>query len=105
MKTRLPSPAPDTASPDRPAPPARPALPDFPSADELAALRAWSAGLSSHEAVRRFLPNETSNSARGAIGRIRRHLVDRAEQVKRADLADVLRHPAAAREQHAKAVA
>jgi hypothetical protein len=58
MKTRLPSPAPDTALPDCPAPPDLPArrdLPGLPSADDLAALRAWYAGLSSREAVRRFL--------------------------------------------------
>ncbi|GAB5101343.1 phage integrase family protein [Caballeronia sp. HLA56] len=75
----------------------------MPSADELAALRAWYAGLSLREAVRRFLPNETAKSARGAIGRIRRQLVSRAEQVKRADLADVLRHPAVDRERHTHA--
>jgi site-specific recombinase XerD len=102
MKTRLPSPAPDAARPDRPAPPD---LPGFPSADELAALRAWTTGLSSREAVRRFLPNEATKSSRGAIGRIRRELVNRAQQLKRADLAEVLGHPVAAREQHAQAVA
>ncbi|BAO94093.1 phage integrase family protein [Caballeronia insecticola] len=102
MKTRLPSPAPDASLPDLPA---QPELAGFPSADELAALRAWTAGLSSREAVRRFLPHEPTTSARGAIGRIRRQLINRAQQVKRADLAEVLRHPAVEREQHAQAAA
>lgn len=111
MKTRLPSVA---AAPSATALPDRCDLPDLPTADELAALRAWYAGLSSREAVRRFLPqeshashgsNQPTQSARGAIGRIRRQLVDRAQQLKRADLADVLRHPVAARAQHAQAVA
>jgi hypothetical protein len=111
MKTRLPSPAPDPASIAQPDPPARADLPEFPSADALAALRAWYAGLSSREAVRRFLPNALNalnapmKSSRGAIARIRRQLVDRAEHVKRTDLADVLRHPIETREQHAQAAA
>ncbi|MDR5777700.1 MULTISPECIES: site-specific integrase [unclassified Caballeronia] len=104
MKTRLRSSVSAAVSPADTALPDQLDLPEFPTADELAALRAWSAGLASREAVQRFLPNELAKSARGVIGRIRRQLVDRADQIKRADLADVLRHPVASREQHAQAV-
>ncbi|GAB5101188.1 phage integrase family protein [Caballeronia sp. HLA56] len=104
MKTRLRSSVSAAASPADTARPDQLDLPEFPTADELAALRAWTAGLASREAVQRFLPNELAKSARGVIGRIRRQLICRAEQVKRADLADVLRHPVAARERHAQAV-
>ncbi|KND61978.1 Integrase [Candidatus Burkholderia verschuerenii] len=82
--------------------PGSPNLP-IPTEDELAALRAWYAGLSSREAVKRFLPNETAKSSRGAIGRVRRALIARAVELKRADLTDVLRHPEAERDRHAKA--
>jgi hypothetical protein len=84
--------------------PAPPDVADFSTADELAALRAWTAGLSSREAVQRFLSNKLAKSARGVIGRTLRKLVSHAEYVKRADLADVLRYPVPAREQHAQAV-
>jgi len=50
MKTRLTSA--DDNGPD-----------DFPHADALAALRAWYAGLSTREAVARYLPGRTSGRA------------------------------------------
>ncbi len=80
---------------------------DFPGADELAALRAWYAGLSTREAVLRYLPLALGEgrSARGVLGQIRRRLVAIAEAAQRDDLVELLVHPAHTRDQHAKAVA
>ncbi|OXH87439.1 integrase, partial [Burkholderia multivorans] len=54
-----------------------PAPAGFPDADELAALRAWYAGMPVRDAVERYLPDRLGNgrSARGVIGGIRRRLV------------------------------
>jgi site-specific recombinase XerD len=91
MKTRLSSSEPGSVD-----------LP-MPTDDELAALRAWYAGLSSRDAVKRFLPHTTAKSSRGALGRIRRALIERAERLNRPELATALRHPEAERDAHAKA--
>jgi hypothetical protein len=104
METRLRLSVSAAASPADTALPDQLDLPEFPTADELAALRAWSAGLASREAVQRFLPNQLAKSARSVIGRIRRQLAEGVDQLKRADLADVLRRPVASRERHAQAV-
>jgi len=83
---------------------------DFPHADALAALRAWYAGLSTREAVARYLPGRTSGragqprSARGVLGEIRRALVAAARRAHRDDLAVLLAHPTGERTRHAKAV-
>ncbi|XUW93808.1 site-specific integrase (plasmid) [Burkholderia sp. M6-3] len=80
---------------------------DFPDADELAALRAWYAGLSSREAVGRYLPRKAGQrrSARGVLSQIRRALIAAARLAHRDDLATLLGHPAGERVGHAKAVA
>lgn len=80
---------------------------DFPDADALAALRAWYAGLSTTDAVARYLPGRVGNgrSARGVLGEIRRKLVATARRAHREDLAALLSHPSANRARHAQAVA
>jgi hypothetical protein len=45
----------------------------MPTDEELSALRAWYAGLSSRDAVKRFLPHTSAKSSRGALGRIEEH--------------------------------
>lgn len=78
----------------------------LPDADELAALRAWYAGLAAREAVVRYLPSGVTKgqSARGVLGRIRRQLVALARRHHRDDLVSLLEHPAAERLARAKAV-
>lgn len=78
----------------------------FPTADELAALRGWYAGLSSREAVERYLnaKRATGASSRAMISAVRRQLVRFARSRHRSDLADVLGHPPAQRPQHARGV-
>ena len=76
------------------------ALPDgFPVESELAALRAWYAGLSWREAVDRYLPDRTlsGQSSRGMLGRIRQRLISLARDRHRIDIADTLDHPVAER--------
>ncbi len=94
MKTRLTSAAP--SGPD-----------GFLDADALAALRAWYAGLSTSEAVARYLPGWAGRqrSARGVLGQIRHALMAAARLAHRDDLAALLDHPAGERVRHAKAVA
>ncbi len=100
MKTRhtsLPAPPrPDDHSPS-----------GFPDAAELAALRAWYAGVAVRPAVERYLPSALGDgkSARGVLGRIRRRLVSLAHAAHREDLAALFDHPANERTRHAKAVA
>ncbi|WP_430507110.1 phage integrase family protein, partial [Burkholderia sp. BCCCDS15] len=98
MKPRLASP-PSFDSPPAPA--------GFPDADELAALRAWYAGMTVRQAVERYLPDRLGEgrSARGVIGAIRRRLVRVARQVGRPDLAERLGHADSERLQQAKAAA
>ena len=78
---------------------------DFPAETELAALRAWYAGLSSRESVVRYLSARKvpGQSSRGLLGQIRHRLVNIARQRHRADLANLLDHPAAERAKHARA--
>ncbi|MGY6236204.1 site-specific integrase [Burkholderia ambifaria] len=82
-----------------------PALAGFPDADELAALRAWYAGMTVRQAVERYLPGRLGEgrSARGVIGTIRRRLVRVARQAGRPDLAEQLGHADRERMQMAKA--
>ena len=79
----------------------------FPVESELAALRAWYAGLSSREAVDRYLPDRipSGQSSRGMLGRIRLRLITLARERHRIDIADTLDQPVAERAAHAKAVA
>jgi hypothetical protein len=83
------------------------ALNGFPGESELAALHAWYAGLSSREAVDRYLPDRpaTGQSSRGLLGRIRQRLISLARERHRIDIADTLDHPVAERIARAKAVA
>ncbi|WP_446904332.1 phage integrase family protein [Burkholderia sp. YIM B11467] len=96
MKPRLASP---------PSPDSAPAPAGFPDADELAALRAWYAGMTVRQAVERYLPDRLGEgrSARGVIGGIRRRLVRVARQAGRPDLAERLGHPDGERLREAKA--
>ncbi|WP_176050998.1 site-specific integrase [Burkholderia sp. BCC1644] len=96
MKPRLISP---------PSPDSAPAPAGFPDADELAALRAWYAGMTVRQAVERYLPDRLGEgrSARGVIGAIRRRLVRVARQAGRPDLAERLGHPDGERVREAKA--
>ena len=83
-------------------------LPDgFPTQMELAALRAWYAGLSSRQAVDVYLSGRkaTGQSSRGMLGEIRHRLIDIARQRHRADIAGLLTYPVAERSSHAKAIA
>lgn len=78
----------------------------FPGEAELAALRAWYAGLSSHESVTCYLSERkvAEQSSRGLLGQIRHRLINIARQRHRSDLADLLDHPVAERAKHARAV-
>jgi site-specific recombinase XerD len=80
---------------------------DFPDADELAALRAWYAGMPARRAVERYLPRRAGEgrSARAVIGHVRRSLVAVAQRVQRADLTALLECPPTERVGHAEAVA
>jgi site-specific recombinase XerD len=79
----------------------------FPDADELAALRAWYAGMAVRRAVERYLPDRLAagRSARGVLGSIRRRLASAARRAVRPDLVAALTHPEAERFQEAKVVA
>lgn len=63
----------------------------FPDDAELAALRAWYAGIDARAAVSRYLSERTAPgaSARGVLGRIRRMLITYAASRHRDDLAEV----------------
>lgn len=64
---------------------------DLPSADALAALRAWSMGLSAREAVHRYLGKTKTDgqSSRALLSAARRQLIDAADRRRRPDLAAV----------------
>lgn len=64
---------------------------DFPTADELAAIRAWYAGMSVRKAAAQYLLERLGEgrSARGAIGRIRRTLIAIAQRAHRDDLMSI----------------
>lgn len=94
MKTRHPSTSDDS-------------LPSgFPGTAELAVLRAWYAGVAVRPAVERYLPSVLGDgrSARGVLGRIRRHLIALARAAHRDDLAAVFAHSARGRVRHSAAV-
>lgn len=78
----------------------------FPTADELAALRGWYAGMSSRETVERYLgfKRATGASSRAMLSAIRRQLVRYARTRHRDDLAELLGHPPAERLSHARKV-
>ena len=67
---------------------------DFPNEAQLAALRAWYAGVSSLEAVERYLPEQKQRgqSARGMIGQIRAQLITIAKEKHQAALLKILSH-------------
>ena len=67
----------------------------FPSLGELAALRAWYEGVSSREAVDRYLGAQRTKgeSSRGVIRRIRQELIAFARIRHHADLVELLDHP------------
>ena len=94
--------------PSKPPPPA-PAPPedDWPDATSLAALRAWYEGLSSREAVHRYLASARApgQSSRGVISALRRQLADFARRRHREDRAALLTGPAHERKKCARAVA
>jgi site-specific recombinase XerD len=80
---------------------------NFPDADELAALRAWYAGMPVRRAIERYLPGRAGEgrSTRAVMSRVRRTLVAVALRVQRPDLAALLEQPPAERIDHARAVA
>ncbi|MCY1288301.1 Tyrosine recombinase XerC [compost metagenome] len=80
--------------------------PDFPDAASLATLRAWYEGLSSRDAVARYLGERKASgqSARGILGRVRQQLAEFARRRHRPDLAALFEHSAAERTGRAKAV-
>lgn len=67
----------------------------FPSLGELAALRAWYEGVSSREAVDRYLGAQRTKgeSSRGVIRRIRQAIIAFARTRHHADLVELLDHP------------
>jgi site-specific recombinase XerD len=77
---------------------------DLPSADEVAAFRAWIEGLGSRQAVDRYLPDRRKSgaSSRALIGAIRRQLIMAGQVRQRPDLAAIL--SAAPRSRQASAV-
>jgi len=78
----------------------------FPSADELAALRGWYAGLPARAAVVRYLGQRkaTGQSSRATLSGVRRRLASAALKRQRSDLAELLMHPAMDRERRARPV-
>ncbi|GAQ27251.1 site-specific integrase [Ralstonia insidiosa] len=94
MKTRL-----------RPVNPSVGTPPDFPDAAELAALRAWHAGLSTRDAVERYLGERRTpgQSSRGVLGRIRRQLATFARRRQRDDLAALFEMQATERAKQGRA--
>lgn len=78
----------------------------LPTADELAALRGWYAGLPSRATVERYLGarRATGASSRAMISAIRRQLVRFARSRHREDLVELLGHPPAERIQRARGV-
>lgn len=78
----------------------------FPSASELAALRAWYQGLNTREAVTRYLDGSltTASSARPIIRSIRRQLREFARLRLRPDLAKLIGHRESERTKLARAV-
>ena len=79
----------------------------LPDADALSALRAWHEGLSSREAVERFIATRLvpGESARGVIGRIRREVYAFARSQHRDDVAELFAGPACKGVATARAVA
>ena len=79
----------------------------LPEADALAALRAWHEGLSSRDAVTRYLgeAREAGQSSRGAIGAIRREIAAFARSRHRHDLAKLFTGPARKGPAAARAIA
>ncbi|SPC18367.1 phage integrase family protein [Cupriavidus taiwanensis] len=77
----------------------------FPDAASLAALRAWHAGLTTREAVARYLGDERAQgqSSRGILGRIRRQLAAYARYRQREDLAALYEISAAERAEKGRA--
>ena len=78
----------------------------FPSADELAALRAWYAGLPAREAVVRYLGQKkaTGQSSRAMLSAIRRQLARFARTRGREELESLFLHPTPERYARAKQV-
>ena len=78
----------------------------FPNEAQLAALRAWYAGVNSRNAIDHYLADEriSGASARGLLGQIRKRLQAIALEYRQIDLHAILAHPDQEREQSAKKV-
>lgn len=78
----------------------------FPSADELAALRGWYAGLTARQAVERYLGSTRASgqSSRAMLTAVRQRLAAFARSRQRVDLAELFLHPSAERLERARAV-
>ena len=81
-------------------------LDGFPTASELAALRAWYQGVDTRDAVARYLATQLAEgtSSRAIIRRIRDRLCQVATGRSRPDLAQLMRHREAERTRFARAV-
>lgn len=85
-----------------------PEIDGFPGTAELAALRAWYAGMATRDAVDHYLADQrqVGQSSRSLIGKIRKRLGAFARLRRREDLASAFDHPEQNRIQHSrKAVA
>ncbi|RTL28289.1 MAG: integrase [Burkholderiales bacterium] len=80
---------------------------NWPSADELAALRAWFSGLSSKDSVLQYLGTHRrpGQSSRSIIGNIKRRVIEEAQSRGRSDLVELMRSSAATRTKLARRVA
>lgn len=79
---------------------------DFPTASELAVLRAWYQGLDTRDAIARYLGTHgaANASSRAFIRDLRDRLCEIAEACSRSDLAQLMRHKESERSRFARAV-
>lgn len=82
-----------------------PEIDGFPGTVELAALRAWYAGMSTRDAVDQYLADQRhgGQSSRSQISHIRKKLAELARLRRREDLAGAFEHPEQNRIQHSRA--
>lgn len=82
------------------------AIAGWPDADSIAALRAWYSGLSSRQAVERYLSGTIGEgqSARGVLGAVRRQVAAFARSRHRNEWVELLTHPESERRARSKSV-
>ena len=98
MKKRLSAPTPEIES--------AAAIAGWPDADSLAVLRAWYSGMSSRQAVERYLPSAVGagQSARGVLGAVRRQVVAFARSRHRNEWVELFTHSDSERRARSKSV-